>query len=155
MDQGGMAMKKCSAFPKAPASLEPPHRIVSCHIQDNHLPSAAVHSLYSTAPADSTIINICLTLAICFFDLEPFFFSKEYMERRKLHSKCSMIYSTFSINSTNNILVMNRELNSLKWKVDMAKICMFSSILSKYKATNWTVLVYTHMETETMQIQMI
>ena len=33
---GAMAMKRCSAFPKAPASLEPPHRIVWSHIQDTH-----------------------------------------------------------------------------------------------------------------------
>ena len=31
VDVGSMAMKSCSSFPEAPASLEPPHQIVSCH----------------------------------------------------------------------------------------------------------------------------
>ena len=34
-DLGAMAMKGCSAFPKAPASLEPHHQIY-CHTQDTH-----------------------------------------------------------------------------------------------------------------------
>ena len=34
VDMGVMAMKGCSAFPKAPASLEPHHQIIYCHIQD-------------------------------------------------------------------------------------------------------------------------
>ena len=29
-----MVVKECSAFPKAPASLEPHHQIVKCHTQD-------------------------------------------------------------------------------------------------------------------------
>ncbi len=32
---GAMAMKGYSAFPKAPALLEPHHQIVLCHIQDS------------------------------------------------------------------------------------------------------------------------
>ena len=36
VDQGAMAMKGFSAFPKAPALLEPHHQIVYCHIQDTH-----------------------------------------------------------------------------------------------------------------------
>ena len=36
VDLGATAMKGCSAFPKAPASLEPHHQIVLCHIQDPH-----------------------------------------------------------------------------------------------------------------------
>ena len=34
VDLGAMAMKGYSAFPKAPALLEPYHQIVYCHIQD-------------------------------------------------------------------------------------------------------------------------
>ena len=34
VDLGAMAMKRYSAFPKAPALLEPHHQIVKCHIQD-------------------------------------------------------------------------------------------------------------------------
>ncbi len=34
VDPGAMAMKGCSAFPKATASLEPHHQIIQCHIQD-------------------------------------------------------------------------------------------------------------------------
>ena len=59
VDLGAMAMKGYSAFPKAPASLEPYHQIVYCHIQDTRwgwsYPSAEVQSVYSTAPADCAI----------------------------------------------------------------------------------------------------
>ena len=48
VDLGAMAMKGYSAFPKAPALLEPHHQIVQCHIQDTH----SGESVYSTAPAD-------------------------------------------------------------------------------------------------------
>ena len=34
VDPGAMALKGYSAFPKAPAFLEPQHQIVSCHVQD-------------------------------------------------------------------------------------------------------------------------
>ena len=34
LDLGAMVIKGYSAFPKAPASLEPHHQIVYCHIQD-------------------------------------------------------------------------------------------------------------------------
>ena len=34
VDRGAMAIKGYSAFPKAPALLEPPHEIFQCHIQD-------------------------------------------------------------------------------------------------------------------------
>ena len=36
VDQGAMAMKGYSAFPKAPALLEPHHQIVLCPNQDTH-----------------------------------------------------------------------------------------------------------------------
>ena len=36
MDLGAVAMKGFSAFPKAPALLEPHHQIVQCHVQDTH-----------------------------------------------------------------------------------------------------------------------
>ena len=36
VDLGAMAMKGYSAFPKVPASLEPHHQIVYCHIQETH-----------------------------------------------------------------------------------------------------------------------
>ena len=36
VDLGAMAIKGYSAFPKAPASLESHHQIVSYHIQDTH-----------------------------------------------------------------------------------------------------------------------
>ena len=36
VDQGAMAMKRYSAFPKALASLEPRYQIVKCHIKDTH-----------------------------------------------------------------------------------------------------------------------
>ena len=46
-----------SAFPKTPALLEPPDRIVLCHIQDTSsggwsYSSAEMPSVYSTAPAE-------------------------------------------------------------------------------------------------------
>ena len=34
VDQGAMAMKGYSVFPKAPSLLEPHDQIVYCHIQD-------------------------------------------------------------------------------------------------------------------------
>ena len=59
-----MAMKGCSAFPKAPASLEHHHQIVKCRIRtlvgEGSNPSAEVQSVYSTAPVDwktSHLIN--------------------------------------------------------------------------------------------------
>ena len=59
VDLGAMAMKGYSAFPKAPALLEPHHQIVSCHIQDTRwggsYSSAEVPSVYSTAPANWAI----------------------------------------------------------------------------------------------------
>ena len=36
VDLGAMAMKGCFTFPKAPASLEPHHQVVQCHILDFH-----------------------------------------------------------------------------------------------------------------------
>ena len=54
VDQGAMAMKGYSTFPKAPAEQEPRHQIVLIHIQDTcwPYPSAEVQSAYSTALAD-------------------------------------------------------------------------------------------------------
>ena len=61
---GMMAIKGCSAFPKASALLKPYFQIVKCHIQDSlsrlatgHSvgeckPSAEIQSVYSTAPTD-------------------------------------------------------------------------------------------------------
>ena len=37
VDLGVMVMKRYSAFPKAPALLEPHHQMVSCHIQETPL----------------------------------------------------------------------------------------------------------------------
>ena len=34
VDLGAMAIKGCSAFPKAPALLKPYYQIVQCHIQN-------------------------------------------------------------------------------------------------------------------------
>ena len=49
---GAMAMKRCSAFPKAPALLGPHHQTVQCHTQDTRwagsYPSAEKQSVYST-----------------------------------------------------------------------------------------------------------
>ena len=36
VDLGAMAMKRCSALPKAPALLEPHHQIVKCYIKDTY-----------------------------------------------------------------------------------------------------------------------
>ena len=64
-----MAMKGCSAFPKAPASLEPHHQIVLCHISRTLVEgresytSAEMQLVYSTAPADrANNILICACL---------------------------------------------------------------------------------------------
>ena len=57
VELGAMAMKGYSAFPKAPALLEPHHQIVLCHIQDTccgggSYPSAEMQLVYSTIPVD-------------------------------------------------------------------------------------------------------
>ena len=56
VDLEAMAMKGYSAFLKAPASLEPHHQIVLCHIVGwmgfGLYLSAEKQSVYSTAPAD-------------------------------------------------------------------------------------------------------
>ena len=56
VDLRAMAMKGCSAFPKAPASPEPHHQIVKCHIHDTRgegsYSSAVVQLVYSTVPDD-------------------------------------------------------------------------------------------------------
>ena len=54
VDLRAMAMKGYSAFPKAPALLEPHHQIVSRTLVGGY-PSAEVPSVYSTAPADWAI----------------------------------------------------------------------------------------------------
>ena len=63
VDQGEMAMKGYSTFPKVAALMKPYHQIVLCHIQDTYLgesyPSAEKQSVYSTAPADwATVFRI-------------------------------------------------------------------------------------------------
>ena len=54
-----MAMKGYTAFPKAPALLEPQLQIVWCRIQDTRwgesYPFEEVQSMCSTAPADGAI----------------------------------------------------------------------------------------------------
>ena len=98
VDLGAMVMKGYSAFPKAPALLEPDHQIVWCHMQDTRCwdgrsyPSVEMQSVYSTAPVDRarwtdyfTINSILLlqryfgSLFVClfvflFFSLFFFFF---------------------------------------------------------------------------------
>ena len=56
VDLGAMAVKGCSAFPKAPVVLEPHHQIVECHIQDTHWGGGL--SVYSTAPTDLAIHRV-------------------------------------------------------------------------------------------------
>ena len=51
VNQGAMAMKRYSTFPKAPALLEPHHQIVWHHIQDSYWGNLnPLQSVYSTAP---------------------------------------------------------------------------------------------------------
>ena len=71
VDLGARVMKGCSAFSKAPASLEPHHQIVnSGHSLDGSYPFAETQSVYSTAPADWAI-NIC-SFSVIFFKLYIF-----------------------------------------------------------------------------------
>ena len=57
VELGAMAMKRCSTFYKASASLEPHHQIVKYHIRtpdrEPYL-SAEVQSVYSTPPSNWT-----------------------------------------------------------------------------------------------------
>ena len=56
VDLGEIAMKRYSAFPKAPALLEPHHQIVyfisRTLVGGESYPSAKKQSVYSTPPAD-------------------------------------------------------------------------------------------------------
>ena len=58
VDLGVMAMKRYSAFPKAPALLEPHQLIVYIsypgHMLGESYPSAEIQSVYSAAQADWT-----------------------------------------------------------------------------------------------------
>ena len=65
VDLGEMAMKGCSAFPKAPASLEPHHQIVvisMTHVGGGSSPCAEMQLVYCTAPADWAIHLKCFSL---------------------------------------------------------------------------------------------
>ena len=58
VDLGAMVIKACSAFPKAPTSLEPHYQIVSCHILDTRCRGVlplCTGAVYSTTPADWAI----------------------------------------------------------------------------------------------------
>ena len=55
---GAIAIKRYSAFPKAPDLLEPHYQIVLCHILDTFgesYPFAEMQSVYSAASADLAI----------------------------------------------------------------------------------------------------
>ena len=88
VDLGAMAMKEYSAFPKAPALLEPHHQIVSCHIQDTlygggSYPSAEVQSVYSTAPADWAIHRFkCQTVL---FQIIQFSISTQFRRQKQFN----------------------------------------------------------------------
>ena len=65
LDLGAMAMKGYSAFPKAPALLEPHHQIVYCHIQDTRLGGVlplcreAVGVFYSPSRLGNCLLGCC------------------------------------------------------------------------------------------------
>ena len=67
LDQGAMAMKGCSVFPKAPALLGPHHQIVSCHIKDTHLGGGLTHlqscSRYILQPQATGQSKVCKFLS--------------------------------------------------------------------------------------------
>ena len=72
MDLGVMAMKGCSAFPKAPALLELPICVLSRTLVGGggSYPSAEKQSVYSIAPTDWVIISIKVSMRAtsrCFF----------------------------------------------------------------------------------------
>ena len=52
MDVGAMAMKRYTAFPKAPEAREPHRQVFSCHMQDIHwgvlLPSRGAVSVFNS-----------------------------------------------------------------------------------------------------------
>ena len=61
MNLGAMAMQGYSAFPKAPASLEPQYQIVLCHIQDPHWGSLQRSSrcILQPQPSGSHLLCSC------------------------------------------------------------------------------------------------
>ena len=62
MDPGAMAMKGCTAFHKAPASLERHHQIVYYHIQDTRWRGGAVGILYRLSRLGKEISLKCFRL---------------------------------------------------------------------------------------------
>ena len=69
MDLGAMAMKRYSAFPKAPVLLDPYHQIVECYIQDTHsremvLPPLQRRSRYILQPPQPTELKSLLRLHV-------------------------------------------------------------------------------------------
>ena len=68
LDLRARAMKKYSAFPKAPALLEPHHQIVLCHIRTLvgrvSYPSAEMKSVFSTTPANGENCFVSLSFVI-------------------------------------------------------------------------------------------
>ena len=76
VDLGTMAMKRYSAFPKAPALVEPHHQMVSCHIQDARwgvYSSSEMQLVFSIAPADWATnkmkfyiyMSVCVCVCVC------------------------------------------------------------------------------------------
>ena len=72
VDEGAMAIKEYSAFPKAPLLLEPHHQIVKCHIHDTRCgwgsyPSLKKQSVYFTASPDCASSCELIVLAYLYY----------------------------------------------------------------------------------------
>ena len=58
VDLGAMALKGCTAFPKAPVSLEPHHQIIKCPIQDTLWGGGLLQSVYSIVQLTVQVVSM-------------------------------------------------------------------------------------------------
>ena len=116
---GAMSMKGCSAFPKAPGSLEPHQQIVQCHIQDTHcggrvlpLCRGAVSVFYSPSRLGNTNKRFSSR-----FSEDSQVQHKTPEEGQKTYqSKCVEYNNKDDINSLNTLNNNNHQISSQKFR---------------------------------------
>ena len=124
-----MAMKGYSAFPKAPALLEPHHQIVYCHIRTlvrASYPSAEVQSVYSTAPAD--LANVLMRFSV---NIET-----DHQDLQELTKIVGQIFS--SILYTPSPM---KNINKMQYGWVVRK-CKMGKLLIKFVSHNFVRFIY-------------
>ena len=168
VDLGVMAIKGCSAFPKAPALQEPNHKIVQCYIQDTRCGesylTAEMQSVYSTAPADwaKSRVYACISLSLSIYiyiyvaKREPQFTVKCFSNYSKLlvnvsSQQCSSLNgldSSFDFQSFQSSFqpLVHRsnciDYNSYHRHPNFPQFFFYSLARSKY-LSNFFLLIYT------------